>query len=274
MCYLWLVMKRRTYLKGTAGATAAFTLAGCLGGGGSEITIGSDIPYRPFEYRTTEDELIGFDVDIAQAVFTDELGYEHEFQQTSFDTIIRSLNNGNFRVIMSAITITDDRAEEIDFSDPYFTAYQTAIVLNSSDISSKEDLRGVAVGVQKGTTGESAATGLKEEFDGDLTIQSYDQVTGAFDALRNNQVSAVINDNTVNAEFAEQSDNVRFLEGTGAAEEQGKENAPPYLTFTVEEYGIGFRKDDDELREEVNGALQTIRDNGTYDEIYSKYFSG
>nr|WP_049918757.1 basic amino acid ABC transporter substrate-binding protein [Haloferax larsenii] len=268
-------MQRRTYLKGAAGAAATFTMAGCLGGGGggNTITIGSDIPYRPFEYRTPEDELVGFDVDIAQAVFTDELGYEHEFQETSFDGIIQGLNNGNFRVIMSAMTITEDRAEEIDFSDPYFTAYQTVVILNDSDIAAKEDLKGTTVGVQKGTTGASAADGLKEEFGGDLTIQRYDQITGAFDALRNNQVDAVVNDNTVNAEFVNQSDIAKFLEGTGAAEEQGKD-APPYLTLTVEEYGIGFRKDDDELREEVNGAIATIKENGTYDEIYSRYFSG
>ncbi|WP_396611891.1 basic amino acid ABC transporter substrate-binding protein [Haloferax sp. S1W] len=270
-------MQRRTYLKGAAGTAATFTLAGCLGGGGGNgsetITIGSDIPYRPFEYETTEGELVGFDVDIAEAVFADQLGYEYEFQKTSFDGIIPSLNNGNFRVIMSAMTITEDRAEKIDFSDPYFTAYQTVVVLKDSDISTKEDLKGVTVGVQKGTTGAGAADGLKEEFGGDLTIQRYDQIPGAFDALRNNQVDAVVNDNTVNAEFVNQSDSVKFLEGAGAAEEQGKD-APPYLTLTVEEYGIGFRKDDDELREEVNGAIATIKENGTYDEIYSEYFSG
>ncbi|WP_410766776.1 basic amino acid ABC transporter substrate-binding protein [Haloferax sp. DFSO60] len=268
-------MKRRTYLKGAAGAGAAFTLAGCLGGGGDSetITIGSDIPYRPFEYETTEGELVGFDVDIAQAIFSDQLGYEHEFQQTSFDGIIPSLNNGNFRVIMSAMTITEERAEQIDFSDPYFTAYQTIVVLNDSEIAAKEDLQGKTVGVQKGTTGAAAADELAEEFGGDLSIQRYDQITGAFDALINNQVVAVINDNTVNAEFVEQNENVKFLEGEGAAAEQGK-NAPPYLTLTVEEYGIGFRQDDDDLREEVNGALQAIRDDGTYDEIYSEYFSG
>ncbi|WP_416840685.1 basic amino acid ABC transporter substrate-binding protein [Haloferax sp. DFSO52] len=269
-------MKRRTYLKGSAGAAAAFTLAGCLGGGGGgseTITIGSDIPYRPFEYETTDGELTGFDVDIAQAIFTDELGYEHEFQKTSFDGIIPSLNNGNFRVIMSAMTITDERAEKIDFSDPYFTAYQTIVVLKNGNISSKEDLKGKTVGVQKGTTGAGAADGLKEEFGGDLTIQRYDQITGAFDALINNQVVAVINDNTVNAEFVNQSGDVEFLEGAGAAEEAGKD-APPYLTLTVEEYGIGFRQDDDDLREEVNGALATIKENGTYDDIYAKYFAG
>ena len=266
MCYLCLVMQRRTYLKGAAGAAATFTMAGCLGGGGggNTITIGSDIPYRPFEYETTEGELVGFDVDIAGAVFGEQLGYEYEFQKTSFDGIIPALNNGNFRVIMSAMTITEDRAEKIDFSDPYFTAYQTVVILNDSDIAAKEDLKGTTIGVQKGTTGASAADGLKEEFGGDLTIQRYDQITGAFDALRNNQVDAVVNDNTVNA---------KFLEGAGAAEEQGKD-APPYLTLTVEEYGIGFRKDDDDLREEVNGAIATIKENGTYDEIYSEYFSG
>ncbi|AFK20126.1 ABC-type glutamine/glutamate/polar amino acids transport system, substrate-binding protein [Haloferax mediterranei ATCC 33500] len=247
-------------------------MAGCLGGG-DEIVIGSDIPYRPFEYETTEGELVGFDVEIAQAVFTDQLGYEHRFKPTSFDGIIPALKNGNFRVIMSAMTITEERAEEIDFSDPYFTAYQTVVVLKNGDISSKEDLKGKTVGVQKGTTGAAAADSLKEEFDGNLNIQRYDQIPGAFDALRNNQVVAVINDNTVNAEFVNQSDSVTFLEGSGAAEEQGK-NAPPYLTLTVEEYGIGFRQDDDEFRKEVNGALETIRENGTYDEIYSKYFSG
>ncbi len=72
----------------------------------------------PFETRQ-EGELVGFDVDIAEAVFG-ELGYEHEFQKTSFDSIIPSLNNGNFRVIMSAMTITDERDKAIDFSDPYY----------------------------------------------------------------------------------------------------------------------------------------------------------
>ncbi len=258
---------RRSYLTalGTGGAVA---LAGCTGGGG-EITIGSDIPYRPFEYRTEEGDLVGFDVEIADAVFGEELGMEPEFQMTSFDSIISSLNNGNFRVIMSAMTITEDRAERVDFSDPYFTAYQTIVVLSDSDITGQEDLRGRTVGVQKGTTGEGAAESLQEEFGGELTIQSYDQITGAFDALLNNQVVAVINDNTVNAEFVAQNDDVRFVEGEGAAT---GENAPDYLTLTVEEYGIAFRQDDDDFREEVNDALAAVMEDGTYDEIYGEYF--
>jgi polar amino acid transport system substrate-binding protein len=288
-------VNRRTYLKTVGGAGAAATVAGCLGNGSGDggngdgtetsgdsdtesgedgmemVTIGSDIPYKPFEYETAEGELVGFDVEIAEAVFAGELGIEYEFQKTAFDTIIESLNNGNFRIIMSAMTINDTRAQEVDFSDPYFTAYQTVLVLDDGEITSKEDLRGTDVGVQKGTTGEGAAEALREELDGELTIESYDQINGAFNAMVNNQVSAVINDNTVNAQFAEENDEVVFLEGDGEAAAQG-ENAPPYLTLTVEEYGIAFRQDDDEFRQQVNDALAAIREDDTYDEIYDEYF--
>jgi len=296
-------VNRRQYLS-TLGAGGAVALAGCSGGGGSDegesssgssdeggsaeeesasaetesteapetVTIGSDIPYPPFEYRNEAGDLIGFDVDIAEAVFAGELGVEYEFQETGFDGIIASLNNANFRVIMSAMTINETRAEEVDFSDPYFTAYQTVLVLDNGEITERADLRGADVGVQRGTTGEAAAEDLQAEFDGELTIDSYDQITGAFDALLNNQVSAVINDNTVSAEFAAENDGVVFLEGDGVAAD--RENAPDYLTLTIEEYGIAFRQDDDGFREEVNGALAAIREDGTYDEIYGEYFEG
>jgi polar amino acid transport system substrate-binding protein len=267
-------MQRRDYLKATAGASSALALSGCLGlFGGDKVVIGSDIPYKPFEYENAEGELVGFDVEIAEAVFAGEMDREYEFKRTSFDGIIPSLNNGNFRIIMSAMTINDERAESVDFSDPYFTAYQTIAVLEEDDISAPEDLKGQNVGVQKGTTGEGAAEGLKEDLDGDLEIKSFDQITGAFDALLNNQVSAVINDNTVTASFVNENDGVVFLEGEGEAAEQG-DNAPPYLTLTVENYGIAFRQDDDEFREEVNDALEAIREDGTYDEIYNEYFDG
>ena len=235
------------------------------------LVIGSDIPYKPFEYRTEDGTLTGFDVAIAQAVFGEEMGLDHEFKKTGFDTIIPSLNNGNFRVIMSAMTINDERAEKVDFSDPYFTAYQTVAILENSDISNLEDVKGKTVAVQKGTTGEAAAEGLKEEFDGDLTLDSYDQITGAFNALLNNQAVAVINDNTVNAQYVDDNENIVFLEGEGEAADQGKD-APPYLTLTVEEYGIAFRQADDEFRKRVNEALAAVKDSGRYDEIYAEYF--
>ena len=251
------------------------TLGGLAAGQDDQevIRIGSDIPYKPFEYRNEQGDLVGFDVDIAEAVFAEQMDREYEFVQTGFDTIIPSLNNGNFRIIMSAMTINDQRAEQVDFSDPYFVAFQTVAILEGSDIQSLDDLRGQTVAVQKGTTGEAAAQNLQEEFDGELTIDSYDQITGAFNALLNAQAVAVINDNAVNLQYVEDRDNIVMLEGEGEAAEQF-ENAPPYLTLTVERYGIAFRQDDDEFREQVNEALAAVIESGTYGEIYSEYFPG
>ncbi|WP_192498452.1 transporter substrate-binding domain-containing protein [Halorussus halophilus] len=266
-------MDRRTFVKGSAGAIGGLTVGGLVSAQDGEVVrIGSDIPYKPFEYRNQDGEIVGFDVDLAGAIF-EELGTDYEFVQTGFDTIIPSLNNGNFRIIMSAMTINDERAEKVDFSDPYFVAYQTVAILQGSDISSVEDLRGQTVAVQKGTTGEGAAEDLQEQFGGDLTIDSYDQITGAFNALLNNQAVAVINDNTVNVQFTQDNENIVLLEGEGVAAERG-EAAPDYLTLTVEEYGIAFRQDDDEFRQQVNEALTAVIESGRYEEIYREYFTG
>lgn len=246
------------------------------------LTIGSDIPYKPFEYKTTSQdkhlnaragELVGFDVEIARAIFEDQLGYQVRFTPASFDGIIPALNNGNFRVAMSAMTITDKRARKVDFSDPYFTAYQTVVVLEDSTIQSLEDLEGATVGVQKGTTGAAAAQQLqKERFNGKLHIKKYDLGPDTFQALLNNQVQAIVNDNQVNKKFILNNENpVRFLKGDGSASKHS-ENAPPYLTLTTEQYGIAFRKSDDSLRKQVNKAIQTIKKNGTYKKIYQRYF--
>jgi polar amino acid transport system substrate-binding protein len=265
---------RRSFVKGSAGIVGGLTLGGVSGAQDEDvIRIGSDIPYKPFEYRTESGDLVGFDVEIAEAVFAEQMDREYEFVQTGFDTIIPSLNNGNFRIIMSAMTINDQRAEQVDFSDPYFIAFQTVAILEGSDIESLEDLRGQTIAVQKGTTGEAAAEELQEQFDGELTIDSYDQIPGAFNALLNGQASAVVNDNAVNLQYTEDRENITLLEGEGQAAEEF-DSAPPYLTLTVERYGIAFRQDDDEFRQEVNDALTAVIQSGQYEEIYTEYFSG
>jgi len=265
---------RRSFVKGSAGVVGGLALGGVSGAQDQGvIRIGSDIPYKPFEYRTQDGSLVGFDVDIAEAVFAGELDREYEFVQTGFDTIIPSLNNGNFRIIMSAMTINDQRAEQVDFSEPYFIAFQTVAILEEGNIQSLDDLEGQTVAVQKGTTGEAAAQQLQQQFGGNLNIDSYDQITGAFNALLNNQAVAVINDNAVNLQYTEDQEAVTLLQGEGQAAEEF-ESAPPYLTLTVERYGIAFRQADDEFRQQVNEALNAVIASGQYEEIYSEYFTG
>ncbi|WP_368281138.1 transporter substrate-binding domain-containing protein [Halorussus rarus] len=267
-------MDRRSFVKGSAGIVGGLALGGVSGAQDQQtIRIGSDIPYKPFEYRTQDGSLTGFDPAMAEAIFVEEMGMQYEFVDTGFDTIIPSLNNGNFRIIMSAMTINDQRDQKVDFSEPYFVAYQTVAILQGSDISTLEDLRGKTIAVQKGTTGEAAAEELKQQFDGGLTIDSYDQIPGAFNALLNNQAAAVINDNAVNAQYTQERDNIVLLQGEGVAAEQGQD-APDYLTLTVEEYGIAFRQDDDEFRQQVNEALNAVIGSGRYEEIYREFFPG
>ena len=267
-------MHRRQFLRGSAGTVAGLSAVGRVAAqDGGVVQIGSDIPYKPFEYRTQSGNLTGFDVDLAGAIFEDQLDRGYEFVQTGFDTIIPSLNNGNFRIIMSAMTINEERAQKVDFSNPYFVAYQTVAVLQGSDVQSVDDLKGETVAVQKGTTGETAAEELKQEFGDDLTIDSYDRIPGAFNALLRNQAVAVINDNAVNVQYTQDNDNVVLLQGEGEAAEQS-ESAPPYLTLTFEEYGIAFRQDDDQFRTQVDEALDAVVRSGTYADLYTEYFPG
>ena len=265
---------RRSFVKGSAGAVSGLALGGLASAQDDQtVRIGSDIPYKPFEYRNQAGDLVGFDVDLAEAIFQGQMDRPYEFVQTGFDTIIPSLNNGNFRIIMSAMTINEQRDQQVDFSEPYFIAYQTVAILKGSDIQSIEDLRGKTVAVQKGTTGEAAAQQLKKRFDGELNIDSYDQIPGAFNALLNNQAAAVINDNAVNLQYAQDREAIVMLEGEGQAAQEF-ENAPPYLTLTVERYGIAFRQGDDEFRKQVNEALNAVIGSGQYEEIYTEYFTG
>ena len=224
------------------------------GGGGESITVASDIAYRPFEF-TQNGEPVGFDIDLMNEIGS-RAGFTPEFQNVTFDGIIPGLGSGNYEVAISAMTITEERAQQVDFSEPYFDADQSLMVRSDSDIQSVEDLGDATVGVQIGTTGASQA----EEFASDGTIggevRTFDTIDDAFVALENAQVDAVINDFPVSADRAQQSN--------GALE--------IVETFpTGEQYGIAFTPDS-ELVEPVNGALQEIKDDGTYAEIYEKWF--
>lgn len=249
-------------------------LAGCLAFGSQhfDVLIGSDIPYRPFEYRTADGTgpVTGFDVGVAEAVFTERMNLTVGFKSVAFPTIIPALNDGDFRAIMSAMTITSLRATQVDFSVPYFTAYQTVLVLRGSDILTVQDLAGRAVGVQKGTTGEGAAEALQARLGGHLTIKAYDQIAPAFDALRNGQVAAVINDNTVILSYhCTHANSTRLLLNATAS---GQSDAPPYLTLTVEHYGIAFRKGDP-LLPRVNAALRDLVASPEYHRLNAHYFA-
>ncbi|HSK50326.1 MAG TPA: transporter substrate-binding domain-containing protein, partial [Solirubrobacterales bacterium] len=121
-------------------------------GGGETLTVGSDIPYPPFE-QGKAGNYTGFDIELMEAI-AGKIGRTAEFQDTSFDTIFRDLAQGRFEAVASATTITDEREETVDFTNPYYFSEQAILVKEGSDVDSVEALAGGTIGVQQGTTGE------------------------------------------------------------------------------------------------------------------------
>jgi ABC-type amino acid transport substrate-binding protein len=224
------------------------------GGGGETITVASDIAYPPFEF-TQDGKSVGFDIDLMREVGK-RAGFTPEFQNVTFDGIIPGLGNNLYDAAISAMTITEARAQKVAFSEPYFNADQSLTVQSNSDIQSVDDIGDATVGVQLGTTGALKAEEYKKQ--GKITgeVRTFDTITEAFAALENGQVQAVINDFPVSAYEAE----------TGGGALAVVQTIP-----TGEQYGIAFPKNSD-LVGPVNKALEEIKKDGTYAKIYKEWF--
>lgn len=217
-----------------------------------KILVGSDLDFAPFE-SIEDGEPVGFDVDLFDEI-ADRLGLEIEYQDANFDTIFTQLAAGEFDAIISAITITEEREQEISFTDPYFAANQALVVAADSDIASTDDLADMDVGAQAGTTGLDYAN---ENFT-ESQIVEFDTYPAAFTALEAGQVDAVLADLPVAAEQEERSEQLEIAEEVD----------------TDELYGIGVPQESDNLREAINEELAGIIEDGTYEEIYTEWFEG
>lgn len=224
------------------------------GGGGEKLTVGSDVPYPPFEeFGKTKTEFKGFDIELMEAIAA-KIGREVEFKDTSFDTIFRDLAQGKFDAVASATTITDEREETVDFTNPYYLPSAQSIVVTkgTAGLESDQDLEGKVVGVQQGTTGEEY---VEEEID-TKELRTYPQGPDTIPALKAGTIDAVVIDRPV-AEKAIEADS--GIEISGGIE-------------TEEQYGFVVQQGDEELLDEFNEALQEVIDSGEYKTIYTKWF--
>ncbi len=218
-----------------------------------KIIVGSDTAYPPFEY-IEGDEVLGFDVDVVAAI-AEVLGLDFEFKTYNFDALIVGVQGGTeFDMIASAMTITEEREESIDFSDPYIDSNQSLAVANDSEAMSLADLAGEKIGVQSGTTGEAYANDNLPE---GATVVPFENILQAMQALQSGEVAGVVNDLPISADIVK--DETRELK---LVEE----------ITTNEQYGFAFSEENPGLRDAVNAALASIKADGTYDEIYKKWF--
>ncbi len=237
-------------------------VTGCGGGGeeGSDETAlvlkaGSDAAFAPFEYKGDSGEVEGFDADIIKAI-GEAAGIETSIKHVDWDGLFPALEAKDINAIISAMTITDERKEIVDFSDPYFEATQIIAVKEDSKIASLEELVGKNVGVQQNTTGQFAV----EELEGvnDDQIKKYPTAPDALMNLQNGLVEAVVGDAPVLLNYITTNPDCGLKTITD--------------DFDKEYYGIAITKGDEELLKKINEGLAKIKEDGTYDEIYKKYF--
>jgi polar amino acid transport system substrate-binding protein len=206
--------------------------------------------FPPYEYHDTNGDVTGIDAEIAAAI-AEELGLEAQCEDMQFDSIIPAVTSGKADIGIAGMTITDDRLENVNFSTPYISAGQVAIVTEDSAIASVDDLAGKTIGVQLGTTGD---TYVSTEIDG-VTVERYNKGFEAVQALTQGKVDAVVIDNEPAKSFVESGEGIKILDEP----------------ITEEQYAIAISKDNEALLNAVNEALADMQDNGKLDEIIAKY---
>ena len=222
----------------------------------AKLTMATEATFPPYEYYDG-DAIVGIDVEVAQAI-ADKLGMELEVTDIAFDSIIPGIQTGKYDMGMAGMTVTDERKEQVSFSDSYATGVQVVIVRDGSAITSVDDLladgANTVVGTQAGTTGFLYATSDIEEA-GLGTVKSFGKTTDAVEALKNGQVDCVILDNEPAKALVAANEGLHILD----------------TEYAVEDYAIAIAKENTELLEKVNKALSELKTDGTLQSIVGKY---
>jgi len=218
--------------------------------------VGTDAAYAPFESQNEKGEIVGFDIDVLKAVAANA-GIEVKFVNTPWEGIFNALGQGDRDMIVSAVTITDERKQTMDFSDPYFDAQQLIAIKENSKITKFADLKKLKVGVQTGTTGDEAVTKLLGK--ASTNIKRFESTPLALKELESGGVDAVVADNGVVIHYV-------------ANNPGGKFKTVSDKDFVPEQYGIALKKGNSELQAKLNKGLAGIKADGSYDKIYAQYF--
>jgi len=223
----------------------------------THFVIATDASFPPMEFVDENKNLVGFDIDLMEAI-AKAMGFTVEWKNTAWDGIFAGLESGDYDAIMSSVTITDERKQKYDFSDPYINAGQAVVVrADETAIQSYKDLSGKVVGAQIGTTGAFAV----EKIEG-AKLKEYDTIDLALMDLVNKNIDAVVVDTPVAADYALASETFK-----GKLKIVGE-------PFTEEYYGLCVRKGETELLKLFNEGLKKVKASGEYDKIYKKWIAG
>lgn len=216
------------------------------------IKVGLEDTYPPMEFRNEKNELVGFDIDLSDEIGK-RLGVKVEYVMTEFGGLIMSLNSNKIDMSASAISITDERKKEVEFTKPYVNSGQALVVKKgNTSIKDEKDLNGKTVGAQLGTTGEQAA----KKIEGVKEVKAYDKVPQVFQDLDIGRIDAVIVDEFVGRYYLSKQ----------------KDKSEVVKSLEQEPIGIAFKKGEKELQEEVQKIIDEMVKDGTMSKISEKWF--
>lgn len=217
-----------------------------------KITVAMDATWPPFEsVDEATKEIVGFDVDLMKAI-AEAAGFEVTFINVPWDPLLAGLATGQYEVACSAMTITEERKKQFDFSEPYYSAGQLiAVKSDNTTILKPADLAGKTVGAQLGTTGAMEV----EKIQG-AKLKNYDDIGQAFLDLINGQIDAVVADNPLVLGYV--------AKNAGKVKSVGE-------PFTQEAYGIAVKKNAPEILEAINKGLKIVKDQGLIAQLEAKW---
>ena len=216
----------------------------------NKLYVGTNAEFEPFEYREG-DNIVGFDIDLINEI-AKLIGAEIEVVDMQFDGLLPALEAKKIDLIIAGMTATEERKQFVNFSEPYYNSKQSIVVLsNNTDITTFDNFAGKKVGVVLGYTGDILVSEMTN-----VEVQKFNATSETILALKSQKVDAVVLDYEPAKNYVAQNKELKLIETDSA----------------TEEYSIAMRKDDTELLTKVNDALKTLKENGTYETLLSKYF--
>ncbi len=216
-----------------------------------ELLIGTNAEYKPYEYMEG-DKIVGFDIDFMEEI-AKSLGYTIKWKNMSFEGLVPALQGKKVDLVIAGMTPTEERMKNVDFTQVYYSSKQSVLTLDSAMVENIDDLKGAKIGVQLGTLQEGIAGGIEG-----TEVKRYNSFTGAVLDLKQDKIDAVIVGSVVAKPYLDNNPELK-------------------LAFNIDDSSdgsaIALRKGQEELLEELNKAIDDIKESGKYQELVSKYFN-
>ena len=213
------------------------------------LTMGTNAAFPPYEYYDG-DKIVGIDAEVAEAV-AEKLGLKLEIVDMDFSSIITSVQTGKVDIGVAGMTVTEERLQNVNFSDTYSTGVQVVIVPEDSQITDVDGLSGALIGVQEGTTGHIYCS---DDY-GEENVIAYTNGATAVQALLNGKIDCVVIDKQPALKFVEANPGLKILE----------------TAYVEEDYAIAVSKDNEALLAAINGALKELTEDGTVQKVLDTY---